>query len=71
MTKDYCSFSQFNENSINNQNPHSQIENDETSGAEYPNENNSEDSETNKTSTISNIMPQLLPDDEIGKGINT
>ena len=71
MTKDYCSFSQFNENSINNQNPHSQIENDETSGAEYPNENNSEGSETNKTSTISNFMPQILADDEIGKGINT
>ena len=28
-------FSQFNENLINNQDPHSQIENDETLGAEY------------------------------------
>ena len=71
MTKDYDPFSQFNENSINNQDPHSQIENDETSGAEYTNENNSEASETNKTSTISNFLPQILPDDEIGKDINT
>ena len=38
-------FSQFNENSIINQDSHSQIENDETPGAEYPNENNSEDTE--------------------------
>ena len=29
-------FSKFNENSISNQNPYSQTENDETSGAEYP-----------------------------------
>ena len=28
--------SQFNENSINNQDPHSQTENDETPEAEYP-----------------------------------
>ena len=38
-------FSKFNENSIINQDPHSQIENDETPGAEYPNENDSEDTE--------------------------
>ena len=31
-------FSQFNENLINNQDKHSQIENDETPGPEYPNE---------------------------------
>ena len=32
-------FSQFNETFINNQDPlHNQTENDETSGAEYPNE---------------------------------
>ena len=64
-------FSQFNENSINNQDPHSQIENDETPGAEYANENDSEDTETNKTSTIPNFMPQILPDDAIVKGINS
>ena len=51
------SFSQFKENSINNQDPQSQIENDETPGAEYLNENNSEDTETNKTSAIPNFMP--------------
>ena len=38
-------FSQFNEKSINNQDPHSQIENDETPGTEYPYENDSEDTQ--------------------------
>ena len=64
-------FSQVNENSINNQDPHSQIQNDEKPGAEYPNENDSEDTETNKTSAISNFMLQVLPDDEIAKGKNS
>ena len=54
-------FSQFNENSINNQDSHSQIENDETARAEIPSENDSEDT----------IMPQILPDDEIAKGVNS
>ena len=63
-------FSQSNENSINNQDPLSQIENDETPGAEYPNENDLEDTETNKTSVIPGFMPQILPDDEIAEGIN-
>ena len=48
-------FSQFNENSINNQDPHSQIKNDETSEAEYLNENDSEDTEINKISAIPNF----------------
>ena len=60
-------FSQFNENYINKQDSHSQIENDETPGAEYPNE----DTKTNKTSAIPNFMPQILPDDEIAKDINS
>ena len=58
-------FSQFNENSINNQD-----ENYEIPWAEYLNENDSENTETNKTSTISNFLPQILPDHEIAKGIN-
>ena len=33
-------------------------------------QNDSEDTETSKTSVIPNFMPQLLPDDEIAKGIN-
>ena len=56
-------FSQFNENSINNQDPHSQIENDETPEAEYDNENDSEDTETNKTSqflTLCHIYYQMV-----------
>ena len=47
-------FSQFNENSTNNQGPNSQIENDETPRAEYPNENDSDNTEINQTSGIPN-----------------
>ena len=64
-------FSKFNEYSINNQDPYSQIENDETSEAEYPNENDSGDTETNKTSAIPNVMPQILPDDESINSLNS
>ena len=64
-------FSQFNENSTNNKDPHSQIQNNQTSEAEYANQNDSENIETNKTSAIPNLMPQILPDDEIVKGINS
>ena len=49
-----------------NQDPNRKIENDETSGAEYPNENDSEDTETNKTFAIPNFMAEILPDDEKG-----
>ena len=45
--------------------PHRQIENDKIPEAEYPNENDSEDTETNKTSAISNFTPEILLDDEI------
>ena len=60
---------QFNENLINNENPHSQIENNETPEAEYPNESDS-DEETNRIFALPNFMPQILPDDEIAEGIN-
>ena len=50
--------------------PHSQIKNNEIPGVEYPNDNDSEDTETNKTSAIPTFMPQILPDDEIAEGIN-
>ena len=56
---------------IKNQDPYSQIENDETPGAEYPNEGESEKEETDKTSALSNFLPQILPDDEIAEGINS
>ena len=52
------------------QDPHSQIENDEIPGGEYPNENDSEVTRTNKTSAIPNFIPQILPDDEIAKDTN-
>ena len=61
----------FNETLINNQDQHSQIENGETPVAEYPNENDSEDTETNKMSTIPIFMPQILPDGEIAKSVNS
>ena len=61
-------FSQnFNENPINNQVYYSQIENGEPPGAEYPNENDPEDT---KFSAFPNFAPQILPDHEIVKGIN-
>ena len=56
---------------ITNQDPDRQIENDETRGAEYPNENDSENTKTNKTYAIPNFMPKILPDDEIEEGINS
>ena len=64
-------FSQLNENSINNQDPQRQIENDEHPGAGYFNENDSEDTEINKTFAIPNFMRQILPNDEIAKSINS
>ena len=61
----------FNETLINNQDPLSQIENEETSEAEYTNENDSEDTKTNKMSTIPTFMSQILPYGEIAKGVNS
>ena len=48
-------FSQFNENLINNQDPDSQIKNDETSGTKYPNGSDTEKGGTNKTFAIPNF----------------
>ena len=64
-------YSGLNETLTNNQEPHSQIENDEISGAEFPNDNDSEGTEINKTSAVPNFLPQILPDDEISEGINS
>ena len=50
---------QFNENSINSQDGYSQMENDKTPGAEYPNDSDSEEGETNKKSTFPNFIPQV------------
>ena len=54
---------------MKNQDPHSQIENDELPEPNYPYEN--EDTEINKISTILNFMPKALPDNEIVEGINS
>ena len=53
---------------IKNQEPHSQIENDETPGPQYPDES---DSEEEKQTKRPNFMPQVLPDDENREGINS
>ena len=62
-------FVQFNENLINNQDPHSQTEHDETPEEEYPNESDLEEGETNRTFALPNVMPH--PDNEIAEGINS
>ena len=49
-------FSQFNEKSINNPEPHSLTENYETPKAKFHDENDLEDKETNKPA-IPNFMP--------------
>ena len=63
-------FFKVNEKSIYNQNPHRQIEIDKTPEAKYPNENDSEDTEINKSSAYPNVIPQVLTDDEIARAIN-
>ena len=64
-------FLQYNENLINNRDPQSQIEDDEAPRVEYPNENDSESTESNKTSAVPNSIPKTLADDEIAEGINS
>ena len=56
-------FSQFNENLINNQDQLSQNER-----VEYPNQNDWEEGETYKTSKF---IPQILTDDGMSEGINS
>ena len=65
----YQAFSQFDDNS--NQELHGEIENNESPEAEHPNENDLEDTKTNKTSAIPIFMPQVLSDGGISKGINS
>ena len=55
---------------IKNQNSHIQIENNEISGPECSNENNSGDTEPKKTSVIAHFMSKILPDDDMA-GINS
>lgn len=50
--------------------PHSQIANNKTPVAEYPNENDSEYTEGNRVFAIPNFMSQVVPDDEIAKSMN-
>ena len=62
---------QFNDNVINNHGPHSKSKNHETTGAEFPNEHDSKDTKTNKTSVIPRFVLQILPDDDVAKGTNS
>ena len=64
-------FFQFNENLIKNQDPHSEIENDETPEAGHLNDLDSEERETKKTTALSNFKPKILADDEIADGIDS
>ena len=64
-------YSKFNEILVNNQDPQSQIENDETPGAEYSNESCSENRETNKATSTANFMSKILPDNDIAEGKNS
>ena len=54
-------YSKFNETLISNQNPQSQIENDETPGAEYSNESYSENRETNKAFSNCQLYTKNIP----------
>ena len=56
---------------INNQDPHSETENDERLRAEYSDENDSDDTETSKTSVACNFMSKILPNDKIAEIINS
>ena len=67
----WSGYSKFDETFINNQDSQSQIENDETRGAEYSKESYSEDKETNKTTAIANFTLKILPDSDIAEGINS
>lgn len=61
----------FNETLSDNQDPHSNIENDETPRTEYPCENDSKDWETSKTSAVPNIMLKMSPNDANAEGISS
>ena len=56
---------------MNNQDPHSQIENDETTKAEYSNERDLEDAKINKTSAVPNFMSKILSYVKIKEVINS
>lgn len=58
-------FSHFNETLINIQDLYNKIQNYKTPRAEYNNGNNSEGTETNKTSAIFNVMPKIIAGDGI------
>ena len=47
----------------------SRTENGETPEEDYPNESDSEEGKTNKTSAMPNFVPQILPDREIAKNV--
>ena len=38
--------------------------------AQHPNESDTEEAEANRTSTLPDFLPQILPIDEIAQGIN-
>ena len=54
----------------NNHNPHSQIKKDKIPRLKQPDENDSEDTETNNTFAIHDFMSKILLDKEIADGRN-
>lgn len=68
---DKQTYFELNETLIENQDPHNQTENNEASGPEYSHENDSGDTEENKTSAITHFMPKTLLDDCMAEGINS
>ena len=58
----------FNEN-LTHIDPHSEIKNEETLEAKYLHDFDSEESEANKITALSNFMPKMLPNDEIADRI--
>lgn len=55
-------YPKFNETLIGKQDSHNQIKNYEATGVENSNENESADTETNKTSAVPNFISKLLTD---------
>ena len=64
-------YSRYNANMLNSQDPFGQIENDEIGEAVCSNDQDDENTESNRNSEIPNFMPRIIADDKILKSINS
>ena len=64
-------YAHYNENMINNQDPHGQIENEETPEAEFNNDELNERTDSNTNTAIPTFMPKIWSEDEILENINS